>query len=1310
MRLLQLGVDDRLTITKDLLPHELSQYEYAILSHTWGPDEGEVTFKDISEGTGLNKKGYQKILFCGRRAATDKLNYFWVDTCCINKPNLTEYAEAINSMFRWYRGASRCYVYLEDVLRDDRLQIHEPPRSTWKVAFRNSRWFTRGWTLQELIAPSSVEFFSLDGQRLGDKTSLEQEIHSITNIPIHVLRGASLSALSVEERIAWSDNRRTTRPEDKAYSLLGILGIHMSPIYGEGEGEAFERLRRISSARTSSTTVLLTKLPVASGASFDSHAEEHNPVCLPNTRIDLLREITEWTENHDAKSVYWLNGMAGTGKSTISRTLADTFAKKGTLGATFFFKRGESDRGSITKFFSTIASQLVVQVPEATIHVQNAIDADPNIIGKAMWEQFKKLILDPLSKISGNDYQDHSYVIIVDALDECEREEDVQLLIKLFSHSKMLRSPRLRVFLTSRPELPIRLGFKAVDGEYQDLVLHEIAEPVIEHDIAAFFKHELTEIKLRYDDSVPEKRRLPLSWPGQANIDILVTMAVPLFIFAATTCRFIADRKMGNPDRQLKEVLQYRTRSQESQLDATYLPVLHYIVAGLSRRKKAEVLDRFRQIIGLVITLENPLPISALTKMLNLSKSDILDLFDLLHSVLSVPSSHKEPVRLLHLSFRDFLLDPEKSDSPFWINEKETHQQLGAHCLRIMNEALRADICNVGTPGTPVSSMSHDKINDNLPPEVQYACRFWSHHLEQGGSQISDEHQVLNFLTTQFLHWLEALSWIGRTSEALQAVKTLQSLILPDSSAQISNFLDDAIRFILAFKFIIKTAPLQLYSSALLFAPERSIIRSIFERDIPDWISLRPKVPNIWGPSLQTLEGHSDWVESVTFSPDGKFVASGAHDETIRIWAADTGDLLQTLESNNGEIISVAFSPDGKVLASGSRYAQLWAVDTGKLLRTLESHNTTVISVTFSSDGKSVASVLQDKIVQLWTITGHLLQTLEGHVKLIESITFSPNSKLIASVSKDSTIRIWATDTGNLLRTLEDSLSSVNSIAFSPDGKVLASGQTRGIQLWDVETGNLLQIFKSNSSFNVGIVKSLAFSSDGKLIASASSDNTVRLWATNTGDLLQTYRGHNRSVGSVAFSPNNKLIASGSYDKTVRLWAINTDDLLQTLEDHSGSIMSVIVSPNGKLIASVSSDKTVRLWATNTGDLLQTFEGHYHNAYSVAFSPNNKLIVSSSSGDVIVRLWDVNTGNTASSMLSCNRLVGSGLSTNNSWITTDGENLLWLPVECRPIVGAIFGSVVAIGSRSGRFLLLHLDKSRSFNYMDETGPPAVKPR
>jgi hypothetical protein len=187
----------------------------------------------LTQGVGKSKVGYRKIRFCGKQAARDGLQYVWIDTCCIDKSNSTELSEALNSMFRWYRDAAQCYVYLSDV---------SARGSGWKSAFRKSRWFTRGWTLQELIAPRSVEFFSGEGKRLGDKNSLDQQVREITGIPIDALQGKSLSSFSVPMRISWAKKRETKREEDKAYSLMGIFGIHMSPIYGEGEAEAFERL------------------------------------------------------------------------------------------------------------------------------------------------------------------------------------------------------------------------------------------------------------------------------------------------------------------------------------------------------------------------------------------------------------------------------------------------------------------------------------------------------------------------------------------------------------------------------------------------------------------------------------------------------------------------------------------------------------------------------------------------------------------------------------------------------------------------------------------------------------------------------------------------------------------------------------------------------------------------------------------------------------------------------------------------------------------------------------------------------------
>lgn len=237
MRLLKCDDDGEFSLTKDL-GDDVPQY--AILSHTWGAETDEVTFKDLVNGTGKKKAGYRKIRFCGEQTKQDGWQYFWLDTCCIDKSNNTELAEAINSMFRWYSNATKCYVYLADVWKQSSSFGDQLP---WESAFRMSRWFTRGWTLQELLAPASVEFFSSSWERLGDKTTLEEDICGTTGIPVAALRGTPLADFSVTQRLSWAEKRKTTRKEDMAYSLLGIFNVYMPLIYGEGKDHAFIRLR-----------------------------------------------------------------------------------------------------------------------------------------------------------------------------------------------------------------------------------------------------------------------------------------------------------------------------------------------------------------------------------------------------------------------------------------------------------------------------------------------------------------------------------------------------------------------------------------------------------------------------------------------------------------------------------------------------------------------------------------------------------------------------------------------------------------------------------------------------------------------------------------------------------------------------------------------------------------------------------------------------------------------------------------------------------------------------------------------------------
>lgn len=241
MRLLQITLDGGLKLTKDLEEDELPPY--TILSHTWGRDEEEVTFRDLYDGTSKDKDGHRKLEFCAKQTQKDGQRYFWIDTCCIDKTNNVELNTAITSMFRWYQKAEKCYVYLSDVasIYSD---ADDSGGSSWQSEFRSCRWLIRGWTLQELLASQVVEFFDKSGRKLGDKASLERHICEITGIPAEVLRGRPLSSFSIEERFSWQRNRRTKKPEDLAYSLSGICEVCMIPVYGEGWDAAMTRLRR----------------------------------------------------------------------------------------------------------------------------------------------------------------------------------------------------------------------------------------------------------------------------------------------------------------------------------------------------------------------------------------------------------------------------------------------------------------------------------------------------------------------------------------------------------------------------------------------------------------------------------------------------------------------------------------------------------------------------------------------------------------------------------------------------------------------------------------------------------------------------------------------------------------------------------------------------------------------------------------------------------------------------------------------------------------------------------------------------------
>ena len=551
----------------------------------------------------------------------------------------------------------------------------------------------------------------------------------------------------------------------------------------EGLRRALKKLEELQDIKGSVSMlgikIDLAKLPTAEGAAFDSHLDELDAMCHPETRIDLLRKIGEWARDPQSKSIFWLNGMAGTGKSTIARSAAQSFAHEGQLAASFFFKRGEGDRGNSSRFFTTITTQLVYKVPAVIPYIKKAIEADPTISEKPMKEQFEKLIVQPMSEMGH--MPTSNLVIVIDALDECEREGDIKNILRLLSQTQQLRSVCMRIFLTSRPDLPIRLGFSKMSTDaHQDVILQDIPQATIEHDISVFLKDEFAKVRDEYNCLRAPDSSLPSDWPSDSTIQTLAKMANPLFIFAATVCRFIGDRRW-DPEERLDTVLKYQTTSQASKLDKTYLPILDQLLIGLTNSEKERLMQEFRELIGSIVILADPLSISSLARLLDIPRKTINRRLDALHSVLSIPVNQDSPVRLLHLSFREFLVDVEKrGKSPFWIDERETHEAIATKCLELMSrsEYLRENICNLETPGKLRSKIDSRTIDDSLPADVRYACRHWVHHLVHSKSRIRDRDRVHVFLQKHFLYWLEALSLMGKISESIALISNLQSLVL----------------------------------------------------------------------------------------------------------------------------------------------------------------------------------------------------------------------------------------------------------------------------------------------------------------------------------------------------------------------------------------------------------------------------------------------------------------------------------------------------------------------------------------------------
>jgi WD40 repeat protein len=378
------------------------------------------------------------------------------------------------------------------------------------------------------------------------------------------------------------------------------------------------------------------------------------------------------------------------------------------------------------------------------------------------------------------------------------------------------------------------------------------------------------------------------------------------------------------------------------------------------------------------------------------------------------------------------------------------------------------------------------------------------------------------------------------------------------------------------------------------------------------------------GKQLLHIKGHTGFIWPISFSPDGHILASGSDDPIVKLWDTKTGQCVAKLLGHSGGIWSVAFSPDGHLFATSSedQTIQLWDISNRKSLKTLIGHSHRVTSVAFSPQGTVLASGSDDQTVKLWDIqSGQCFKTLHEENTGNRSVAFSPDGNILASGCHNKTVKIWDFSSGQCFKTLHGHEDCVNSIAFSADGTRLASGSDdQTLKLWELNSGRCVAILTGHSSR----VWSVAFSPEGNILGSGSDDQTVKLWDVRIGQCIKTMQGYCNGIWSVTFSPQGTILASGSNDKTVKLWDTSTGECLKTLQGHTNRVTSVVFNPQGTMLASGSEDQTVKLWDIKTGECLKTLQGHSNRVTSVAFSPQGDMLASSSE-DQTVKLWDTET-------------------------------------------------------------------------------------
>ncbi|CAE6478479.1 unnamed protein product [Rhizoctonia solani] len=1007
--------------------------------------------------------------------------------------------------------------------------------------------------------------------------------------------------------------------------------------------------------------VQLGKLNPSMSARHDS-AEAHvvqRRDCTANTREQVLLDLQTWKNNLNGENVCWMNGMAGTGKTTIAMTLCSMLCKIHELGASFFCTRLLPSCRDVKLILPTIAYQLARFSSPFRGELLQTMERDPDVHTKVLRVQFEHMILKPLQAVEKS--LPPNIVIVIDALEECDDEHGVtQILDVLLEHAAKLP---VKFLVSSRPEPHIREKIVR-SSQKSRLTLHELDERVVKQDIEIYLRDELSRMTLSED-----------------QLAALIQKAGVLFIYAATAVRYIGAGNFNmDPKKRLKTILGvsgHGSLNKNKEIDALYHAVL---TSGL-KNPNLEPFEREQMelVLHTVICAQEPLTSAALTGLLQLDDIDqVHAALQPLWSVLHISESDAETrISTFHASFPEYILDSSRSGQ-FACNAQVHHRRTAELCLvRIQQHKPQFNICSLVTSYMfDEDAITDAEVKMAIPSDLIYACQHWATHLELGGDcELDKQLRVLEeFLSNRLLLWMEIMNLTKRAEKSIEILEKTTSWLRTSNCLEgIQLLAQDARRFATMFA----TSPLSrstphLYVSMLASWPIHRPISRCYGQRARGLVGIKGIQAAERQLGLLSMIPVKCEVYCVAFSPDGTFFAAGTSDNTILVWDALSCRMtIDPIRGHTGSIQSIAISPDGTQICSGSRDCTvcIWDSKNGRqIARPLLGHTRWILTVAYSPDSLWLASGSADGTVRIWHTRNREANGVpfQGRDGQIESVAFSPDSSIIA-IASESLIHLWDPWKGQAVREPLNGHTTPVGASFLPNMEQLVSTSKDGnIAIWDIIGGQTtVDPFKAHL---LGI-STMAVSPDGIFVASGSVDCTVKIWDIRSRKTFSVL-WHTNCVESVAFSPDSLRLVSGSQDNSVRVWEVqdSPDQAVESQSDgHSDWVRSVTFSPCGAYIISGSDDTTLRLWNThNRTPSSSPLRGHHGRILLVRISADGNRIISISD-DRTICIWAWESGNLESTIDLAD--------TNDPY--PPGYTVQW------PVAFSVDGDRVAFGSYSG---------------------------